>query len=67
MDWDESPETHENYRQSERLDLYQKYIDQLLAEGKAYKSYVTEEELATERDAKKQLVKHHATSMNTLV
>ena len=50
MDWDESPETHENYRQSERLDLYQKYIDQLLAEGKAYKSYVTEEELAAERE-----------------
>ena len=50
MDWDESPETHENYRQSERLDLYQKFIDQLLAEGKAYKSYVTEEELATERE-----------------
>ena len=50
MDWDESPETHENYRQSERLPLYQKYIDQLLAEGKAYKSYVTEEELAAERE-----------------
>ena len=50
MDWDESPETHENYRQSERLDLYQKVIDQLLVEGKAYKSYVTEEELATERE-----------------
>ena len=50
MDWDESPETHENYRQSERLDLYQKFIDQLLAEGKAYKSYVTEEELAAERE-----------------
>lgn len=50
IDWDESPETHENYRQSERLDLYQKYIDQLLAEGKAYKSYVTEEELAAERE-----------------
>ena len=49
IDWDESPETHENYRQSERLPLYQKYIDQLLAEGKAYKSYVTEEELAAER------------------
>ena len=28
----------------------QKYIDQLLAEGKAYKSYVTEEELAAERE-----------------
>ena len=67
MDWDESPETHENYRQSERLELYQKYIDQLLAEGKAYKSYVTEEELAAEVNAKKQLVKHHATSTNTLV
>ena len=50
MDWDESPETHENYRQSERLELYQTYIDQLLAEGKAYKSYVTEEELAAERE-----------------
>ena len=50
MDWDESPETHENYRQSERLALYKKYIDQLLAEGKAYKSYVTEEELAAERE-----------------
>ncbi|CXH10634.1 glutamyl-tRNA synthetase [Streptococcus pneumoniae] len=30
--------------------MYQKYIDQLLAEGKAYKSYVTEEELAAERE-----------------
>lgn len=50
IDWDESPETHANYRQSERLPLYQKYIDQLLAEGKAYKSYVTEEELAAERE-----------------
>ncbi|CAM3189455.1 glutamate--tRNA ligase [Lactococcus hircilactis] len=45
MDWDESPETHENYRQSERLPLYQKYIDQLLAEKKAYYSYKTPEEL----------------------
>ncbi|HRK75586.1 MAG TPA: glutamate--tRNA ligase family protein, partial [Streptococcus parasuis] len=50
IDWDESPETHEQYRQSERLDIYQKYVDQLLAEGKAYKSYVTEEELAAERE-----------------
>ncbi|HEM6262560.1 TPA: glutamate--tRNA ligase [Streptococcus suis] len=50
VDWDESPETHEQYRQSERLEIYQKYVDQLLAEGKAYKSYVTEEELAAERE-----------------
>ncbi|HEY0222076.1 glutamate--tRNA ligase [Lactovum miscens] len=45
MDWDESPETHEMYRQSERLDIYHQYIDQLLAEDKAYYSYMTQEEL----------------------
>ena len=50
MDWDESPETHERYRQSERLDIYQGYIDQLLEEGKAYYSYRTEEELAAEHE-----------------
>ncbi|MGT2846873.1 glutamate--tRNA ligase [Streptococcus massiliensis] len=50
IDWDESPETHENYRQSERLAIYQKYIDELLEKGLAYKSYVTEEELAAERE-----------------
>ena len=48
IDWDESPETHENYRQSERLDIYQKYVNELLEKGLAYKSYVTEEELAAE-------------------
>ncbi len=46
MDWDESPETHENYRQF-MLDFTKKYIDQLLVEEKAYKIY-TEEELAAE-------------------
>lgn len=50
IDWDESPETHEQYRQSERLAIYQKYVDELLEKGLAYKSYVTEEELATERE-----------------
>ncbi|GHU42642.1 glutamate--tRNA ligase [Bacilli bacterium] len=51
IDWDESPETHDNYRQSERLSLYQTYIDELLASGKAYKSYKTEEEIAADREA----------------
>lgn len=51
IDWDESPETHEKYRQSERLSLYQTYIDELLASGKAYKSYKTEEEIAADREA----------------
>ncbi len=66
IDWDESPETHEQYRQSERLDIYQKYVDQLLAEGKAYKSYVTEEELAWSVSVRKSRAKHLAMSMNTL-
>ena len=50
IDWDESPETHEKYRQSERLETYQTFITELLEKGLAYKSYVTEEELAVERE-----------------
>ncbi|MFF0830836.1 glutamate--tRNA ligase [Brevibacillus sp. NPDC003359] len=38
------------YRQTERLDIYRKYIDQLLAEGKAYYCYATKEELDAERE-----------------
>ncbi|MDR2977059.1 MAG: glutamate--tRNA ligase [Streptococcaceae bacterium] len=51
MDWDESPETNAQYRQSERLDIYHKYVQQLLDEGKAYYSYVTPEELEAIREA----------------
>ncbi len=36
--------------QSQRFDLYKKYIDQLLDEGKAYKCYMTREELDTLRE-----------------
>ena len=36
--------------QSQRFDLYQKYIDQLLEEGKAYKCYMTKEELTALRE-----------------
>jgi len=36
--------------QSKRFDLYKSYIDQLLAEGKAYKCYMSKEELATLRE-----------------
>lgn len=36
--------------QSKRFDLYQKYIDQLLEEGKAYKCYMSKEELAALRE-----------------
>jgi len=36
--------------QSKRFDLYKKYIAQLLEEGKAYKCYMSKEELATLRE-----------------
>ncbi len=36
--------------QSKRFDIYKKYIDQLLEEGKAYKCYMSKEELAALRE-----------------
>ncbi|MEX2212757.1 MAG: glutamate--tRNA ligase [Phycisphaeraceae bacterium] len=64
LDWDQGPVLEEGkspkdvqkgdagpYFQSQRLDIYRKYLDQLLAAGKAYECYRTQEELAVERDA----------------
>ena len=45
---------HGPYRQSERRGIYKKYVDQLLAEGKAYIAFDTPEEL----DAKRQEIKN---------
>ncbi|UQS82403.1 glutamate--tRNA ligase [Bombilactobacillus folatiphilus] len=56
MDWDEGPDVggdYGPYRQSERQEIYQKYIQQLLDAGVAYESYKTEEELATARELQK--------------
>lgn len=53
IDWDEGPDKggpYGPYRQSERKAIYQKYIDQLVKEGKAYYSYKTEEELEAQRE-----------------
>lgn len=53
IDWDEGPDKggdYGPYRQSERKDIYNKYIQQLLDEGKAYYSYKTEEELEEQRE-----------------
>jgi glutamyl-tRNA synthetase len=36
--------------QSKRFDIYGKYVDQLLAEGKAYKCYMSKEELTALRE-----------------
>jgi glutamyl-tRNA synthetase len=52
IEWDEGIEVGGlcgPYRQSERVGLYQKYIDKLLAEGKAYFCYCTPQELEEER------------------
>lgn len=38
------------YRQTERLDIYNKYVDQLLEKGVAYECYCTPEELEKERE-----------------
>ncbi len=44
LDWDEGP-----FRQSDRLDIYQKLANELLKSGHAYKCYVTPEELEEKR------------------
>ena len=41
---------HGPYRQSERREIYKKYVDQLLAEEKAYIAFDTPEELAEKRE-----------------
>jgi nondiscriminating glutamyl-tRNA synthetase len=54
INWDEGIEAgglYGPYRQMERLDLYQKYTDRLIAEGKAYYCFCTQEELEVERQA----------------
>lgn len=54
LDWDEGPDIggpYGPYRQTERLDIYHRYVDQLLAQGDAYYCYCSPEELAAERQA----------------
>ncbi|HEX4046879.1 MAG TPA: glutamate--tRNA ligase [Elusimicrobiota bacterium] len=52
LNWDEGPidektdkGPHSPYYQMQRVHIYRKYLDQLLAEGKAYRCYCTKEEL----------------------
>ncbi len=44
LDWDEGP-----YRQTERFDIYKRYVDRLIDEGKAYYCYCSAEELEQRR------------------
>ena len=56
LDWDEGPEVggdHGPYFQMQRLALYEKYANELIAKGKAYRCYCTKEQLAEAREALK--------------
>jgi nondiscriminating glutamyl-tRNA synthetase len=53
IEWDESVDAdgpYGPYRCSDRIDLYKKHADELLASGHAYKCYCTSEELEVERE-----------------
>ncbi|WP_340026034.1 glutamate--tRNA ligase [Paenibacillus sp. FSL K6-1096] len=53
IDWDESVDVggeYGPYRQTERLDMYRVYTQDLLDRGLAYRCYCTEEELEAERE-----------------
>ena len=60
LDWDEGPEVGGDYGpyvQSERLEFYQRYAQQLVDEGKAYHCYCTPERLQQvnkEKEARKE-------------
>ncbi|WP_027410214.1 glutamate--tRNA ligase [Anoxybacteroides tepidamans] len=56
IDYDESVDKdggYGPYRQTERLDIYRQYTDELLEKGYAYKCFCTPEELEQEREAQK--------------
>jgi glutamyl-tRNA synthetase len=64
FDWVGMPSDCEIEYQSKRTDIYKKYIDQLLEEGKAYKCYMSKDELAKLRatqEANKQTPRYDGT------
>lgn len=53
IDWDEGPDKpgeYGPYRQSERRDIYEPLIQELIDKDLAYESYMTEDELSAQRD-----------------
>ncbi|MBT3394710.1 MAG: glutamate--tRNA ligase [Waddliaceae bacterium] len=53
IEWDEGPDKggdYGPYRQSERLDIYQKHCQKLIDDGKAYKCFCTAQDLAEMRE-----------------
>lgn len=57
INWDEGPDNpkveYAPYHQTERFDIYRKYINQLIEKGIAYKDFATEEELEEMRNKQK--------------
>jgi glutamyl-tRNA synthetase len=56
LEWDEGPDVggeHGPYRQSERMELYGQYAQQLVEEGKAFVCYRTPQELAALREGRR--------------
>jgi len=52
LDWDEGPDKDGPfgpYRQSERMEIYEKYLNRLLKENKAYYCFCPEQELEAQR------------------
>ncbi|MDB5097532.1 MAG: glutamyl-tRNA synthetase [Cyanobacteria bacterium RYN_339] len=53
LTWDEGPgaaEPHGPYFQTQRLDIYNRYVQQLLESGRAYKCWMTPEQLEAKRN-----------------
>jgi len=53
IEWDEGPDTNGSlgpYRQSERLEIYEKYLRQLLKEEKAYYCFCSPEEIEAQKE-----------------
>ncbi|UTA49233.1 glutamate--tRNA ligase [Simiduia sp. 21SJ11W-1] len=56
LDWDEGPDVggaKGPYRQSERSDIYQRYCNELIEKGHAFRCYRTPEELDALREARR--------------
>lgn len=58
LTWDEGPEPktlkdigpHGPYKQSQRLEIYKKVADEIIAKGKAYYCFLTDEEIEAQRE-----------------
>ena len=70
LNWDEGPDIggpYAPYFQSQRLNIYIKYVDKLLSENKAYKCFCTKEELEADRkkaEAEKRAFKYSGKCRN---